>query len=96
MIDSSKNPVCLRDGDICIHVDIDKGVCGVSIITEWKELNELICCHVIIRRLSLRTILDEKKPKVAKETNVNTDEVVNALDKDWKCGSVRDLKVYEV
>lgn len=43
MIDSSKNPVCLRDGDICIHVDIDKGVCGVSIITEWKELNELIC-----------------------------------------------------
>ena len=33
-------PVCLKGGDICIHVDIDKGVCGVSIITDWKELNE--------------------------------------------------------
>ena len=40
LIDSVKNPVCLRDGDICIHVDVDKGVCGVSVITEWKELNE--------------------------------------------------------
>ncbi|KAK8792697.1 hypothetical protein WA171_002649 [Blastocystis sp. BT1] len=75
-IDSSKNPVCLRNGDICIHVDIDKGVCGISIITEWKELNDL----------SLRTILDEKKPKLQKEET--KDQVVNALDKDWKCGSV--------
>lgn len=35
-------PVCLKGGDICIHVDIDKGVCGISIITDWKELNEQV------------------------------------------------------
>lgn len=40
LINTTQNPVCLRDGDICIHVDVDKGVCGVSVITEWKELNE--------------------------------------------------------
>ena len=39
LIDGERFPVCLRDGDICVHVDVDKGVCGVSIITDWKELN---------------------------------------------------------
>ncbi|KAK8823231.1 hypothetical protein WA538_002378 [Blastocystis sp. DL] len=75
LINTTQNPVCLRDGDICIHVDVDKGVCGVSVITEWKELNEL----------SLRTVLEEKKPKETKESKVES--AVNALDKDWKCGS---------
>lgn len=37
-------------------------------------------------RLSLRTVLEEKKPKETKEAKV--ENTVNALDKDWKCGSV--------
>ncbi len=76
----------MRNGDICIHVDIDKGVCGISIITEWKELNEYEMFLSLMFSLSLRTILDEKKPKLQKEET--KDQVVNALDKDWKCGSV--------
>lgn len=40
-------------------------------------------------RLSLRTVLEEKKPKETKESKVES--TVNALDKDWKCGSVEHL-----
>ena len=39
LIDSERNPVSLREGDICVHVDIDKGVCGASIITDYPSLN---------------------------------------------------------
>ena len=38
---------------------------------------------VFKRRLSLRTVLEEKKEKKEKK-----EDNVNALDKDWKCGSV--------
>ena len=38
---------------------------------------------VFKRRLSLRTALEEKKEKKEKK-----EDNVNALDKDWKCGSV--------
>ena len=38
---------------------------------------------VFKRRLSLRTALEEKKEK-----NEKKEDNVNALDKDWKCGSV--------
>lgn len=38
------------------------------------------------RRLSLRTVLDEKKEK--KEKVEKKEDNVNALDRDWKCGSV--------
>ena len=40
-------------------------------------------------RLSLRTVLEEKKPKETKESKVES--AVNALDKDWKCRSVEHL-----
>ena len=40
-------------------------------------------------RLSLRTVLEEKKPKEAKEGKETKETAVNALDRDWKCGSVR-------
>lgn len=40
-------------------------------------------------RLSFRTVLDEKKEKKPKETKEPKEEDnVNALDRDWKCGSV--------
>lgn len=39
-IDEKQNPVAIRQGDICIHVDIDKGVCGASIIPDYAALNE--------------------------------------------------------
>ena len=41
---------------------------------------------VFNRRLSLRTVLEEKKVK--KEKKEKKEDNVNALDKDWKCGSV--------
>ena len=49
--------------------------------TEWVGLNV-----VFKRRLSLRTALEEKKEK--KEKVEKKEDNVNALDKDWKCGSV--------
>lgn len=49
--------------------------------TEWVEL----CCEFDCR-LSLRTIFDEKKEK--KEKTEHKENNVNAVDKDWKCGSV--------
>ena len=42
---------------------------------------------VFKRRLSLRTALEEKKEKKEKK-----EDNVNALDKDWKCGSVASHK----
>lgn len=42
---------------------------------------------VFKRRLSLRTALEEKKVKKEKK-----EDNVNALDKDWKCGSVASHK----
>ena len=42
---------------------------------------------VVKRRLSLRTALEEKKEKKEKK-----EDNVNALDKDWKCGSVASHK----
>lgn len=40
-------------------------------------------------RLSFRTVLDEKKEKRPKEPKEPKEEDnVNALDRDWKCGSV--------
>ena len=39
-------------------------------------------------RLSFRTVLDEKKEKKPKETKEpKKEDNVNALDRDWKCGS---------
>ena len=49
---------------------------------------------LIIPSLSLRTLLDEKKPKMEKEDT--KDPIVNALDKDWKCGSVLSRLLDEV
>lgn len=46
--------------------------------------------RIVDCRLSLRTVLEEKKPKEAKEAKESKAEsAVNALDRDWKCGSVR-------
>ena len=46
LIDGTKYPVSLRDGDICIHVDVNTGVCGVAVIPDWKELNgSALCCE---------------------------------------------------
>lgn len=45
---------------------------------------------VFKRRLSLRTALEEKKEK--KEKVEKKEDNVNALDKDWKCGSVASHK----
>ena len=46
-------------------------------------------------RLSLRTVLNEKPEKKdkasssKKQADEQAKEFINALDKDWKCGSVR-------
>ena len=45
-------------------------------------------------RLSFRTVLDEKKEKKPKETKETKEEDnVNALDRDWKCGSVMHVSI---
>ena len=48
----------------------------------------------MIDRLSLRTVLNEKSEKKdkglsKKQGDEKAKEFINALDKDWKCGSVR-------
>ena len=80
LIDNNDYPTKLRGGDICIHIDVNKGICGISLITDYADLNEL----------SLRTLLDDKEKKEKKEKTETKSTCINALDTDWKCGKVQN------
>ena len=42
LINGEDFPTLLRGGDICIHIDVNKGICGISIITDYNSLNKFV------------------------------------------------------